>query len=171
MTYVLQSILWRPATASGAGFIGTLNARVAFVGIVLVAVATLIAQSSVSGMWSSEVQGRRGQQQVTITLKAHSGKLTGTVTGGRGGGHHDRRGHHLGRDTSSSRRSRWAGAARSFWTGRARRASKSRSSAQRKVAGVRARTLSSSAALSRSAYSARDRKALGRTTRWRSGNA
>jgi hypothetical protein len=39
------------------------------------------------------------------------------------------------------------------------------------VAGVRARTLSSSAALSRSAYSARDRKALGRTTRWRSGNA
>jgi hypothetical protein len=46
--------------------------------------AFVIAQS-VDGKWAGEVQGGRGPQQVTLTLKADGGKLTGTVTGGRGG--------------------------------------------------------------------------------------
>jgi len=33
----------------------------------------------------AEIQGGRGTQMVTITLKADGGKLTGTVEGGRGG--------------------------------------------------------------------------------------
>src|SRR5262245_2963717 len=46
-------------------------------------VIAVIAQS-VDGKWAGEVQGGRGPQQVTVTLKADGGKLTGTVTG-RGG--------------------------------------------------------------------------------------
>lgn len=58
-------------------------------GVVLVCLLALssfvMAQSSVDGTWAGEVQGGRGPQQVTLTLKADGGKLTGTVGGGRGG--------------------------------------------------------------------------------------
>jgi hypothetical protein len=47
--------------------------------------AWVAAQGSVNGTWSGEVQGGRGPQQITLTLKADGGKLTGTLTGGRGG--------------------------------------------------------------------------------------
>ncbi len=46
---------------------------------------SVLAQGSVDGKWVGEVQGGRGPQQVALTLKADSGKLTGTVTAGRGG--------------------------------------------------------------------------------------
>lgn len=44
-----------------------------------------LAQGSVDGKWAGEAPGGRGPQQVTLTLKADGGKLTGTVLGGRGG--------------------------------------------------------------------------------------
>ena len=44
-----------------------------------------MAQGSVDGKWAGEVPGGRGPQQVTLTLKADGGKLTGSVAGGRGG--------------------------------------------------------------------------------------
>ena len=44
-----------------------------------------IAQSAIDGKWTGEVQGGRGPQQVTLTLKAEGGKLTGSASGGRGG--------------------------------------------------------------------------------------
>ena len=47
--------------------------------------ALVAAQGSVNGTWSGEVQGGRGPQQLTLSLKADGGKLTGTLTGGRGG--------------------------------------------------------------------------------------
>ena len=57
-----------------------------FVVMCLVALSSfVIAQSPVDGTWTGEVQGGRGPQTLTITLKADSGKLTGTVGGGRGG--------------------------------------------------------------------------------------
>jgi hypothetical protein len=43
------------------------------------------AQGSVDGKWAGEAPGGRGPQQVTLTLKADGGKLTGSVAGGRGG--------------------------------------------------------------------------------------
>lgn len=43
------------------------------------------AQGSVDGKWVGEVPAGRGPQQVTLTLKADGGKLSGSVTGGRGG--------------------------------------------------------------------------------------
>ena len=43
------------------------------------------AQGSVDGKWAGEVQGGRGPQQITLTLKADGAKLTGSVAGGRGG--------------------------------------------------------------------------------------
>jgi hypothetical protein len=43
------------------------------------------AQGSVDGKWAGEVPGGRGPQQVTLTLKADGGKLTGSMAGGRGG--------------------------------------------------------------------------------------
>lgn len=46
---------------------------------------SVLAQNAVDGKWSGEVQGGRGPQQLTITLKADGGNLTGSVTGGRGG--------------------------------------------------------------------------------------
>jgi len=51
------------------------------------AVAALgLAQGKVDGKWSAEIQGARGAQMITITLKDEGGgKLTGTVEGGRGG--------------------------------------------------------------------------------------
>jgi hypothetical protein len=44
-----------------------------------------LAQASVDGTWTGEVQGGRGPQPINLTLKADGGKLTGTLTGGRGG--------------------------------------------------------------------------------------
>ena len=58
-------------------------------GIVLVCLLALgtfvLAQTSVDGTWAGEIQGGRGPQQITLTLKADGGKLTGSITGGRGG--------------------------------------------------------------------------------------
>ena len=52
----------------------------------LVALSSLvIAQSAVDGTWVGEVQGGRGPQQLTLTLKAAGDKLTGSISGGRGG--------------------------------------------------------------------------------------
>ena len=56
--------------------------RVCAIFVCMFAIA-VIAQS-VDGKWAGEVQGGRGPQQVTLTLKADGGKLTGSVTG-RGG--------------------------------------------------------------------------------------
>jgi hypothetical protein len=47
--------------------------------------AIAVIAQSVDGKWTGEVQGGRGPQPVTLTLKADGGKLTGTVVGGRGG--------------------------------------------------------------------------------------
>ena len=54
--------------------------------ICMFAIAGLaLAQAKVDGKWTAEIQGGRGTQMVTITLKNDGGKLTGTVEGGRGG--------------------------------------------------------------------------------------
>lgn len=54
--------------------------------VCLFAVAGLaLAQAKVDGKWTAEIQGARGAQMITITLKNDGGKLTGTVEGGRGG--------------------------------------------------------------------------------------
>ena len=45
----------------------------------------LLAQNAVDGKWTGEVQGGRGPQMITLTLKADGGTLTGSVAGGRGG--------------------------------------------------------------------------------------
>jgi hypothetical protein len=47
--------------------------------------ALLLAQNAVDGKWAGEVQGGRGPQQITVTLKADGGTLTGSIVGGRGG--------------------------------------------------------------------------------------
>jgi hypothetical protein len=57
----------------------------AFVLCLLALPAIGSAQNSVDGKWTGEIQGGRGPQPVTLTLKADGGKLTGTVLGGRGG--------------------------------------------------------------------------------------
>lgn len=60
--------------------------KAAFTLVVVIAAASFVAaQASVAGTWAGEVQGGRGTQQVTLTLKADGGKVTGTVSGGRGG--------------------------------------------------------------------------------------
>ncbi|PYS55953.1 MAG: hypothetical protein DMG13_01815 [Acidobacteria bacterium] len=46
---------------------------------------TALAQSSVDGKWTAEITTQRGTQNMTLTLKAEGNKLTGSVTGGRGG--------------------------------------------------------------------------------------
>src|SRR5437762_12575493 len=61
-----------------------LKAWLLFLCLAVLPVAAL-AQGSVDGKWVGEVQGGRGPQQVTLTLKADGGKLTGSLTGGRGG--------------------------------------------------------------------------------------
>src|SRR5262249_38396363 len=54
--------------------------------VCLFAIAGLaLAQAKVDGKWTAEIQGGRGTQMVTLTLKNDGGKLTGTVEGGRGG--------------------------------------------------------------------------------------
>jgi len=52
--------------------------------ILLVVVFAAIA-ADVNGKWVAEVEGRNGTQQMTFTLKADGGTLTGTVMGGGGG--------------------------------------------------------------------------------------
>ena len=47
--------------------------------------AVVAAQSSVTGNWSGTMQGGRGPQTVNLVLKAEGDKLTGSITGGRGG--------------------------------------------------------------------------------------
>src|ERR1051326_9287039 len=60
--------------------------RVCMLVVCVFAVAAFaLAQAKVDGKWMAEIQGGRGTQMVTITLKADGGKLTGTVEGGRGG--------------------------------------------------------------------------------------
>jgi hypothetical protein len=49
------------------------------------AAAALGIAQGVDGKWAGEVQGGRGPQQITLTLKADGGTLTGSITGGRGG--------------------------------------------------------------------------------------
>ena len=41
--------------------------------------------ADVTGKWSYEVQGRNGAQTATMMLKQDGDKLTGTMSGGRGG--------------------------------------------------------------------------------------
>ena len=53
--------------------------------IFMCAFAAFVIAQSVDGKWAGEVQGGRGPQAVTLTLKADGGKLTGTASGGRGG--------------------------------------------------------------------------------------
>ena len=63
-----------------------MKTKVCMLLICLFAVAGLaLAQAKVDGKWTAEIQGGRGPQMVTITLKNDGGKLTGTVEGGRGG--------------------------------------------------------------------------------------
>jgi hypothetical protein len=52
---------------------------------VFVLASLLLAQNAVDGKWAGEVQGGRGPQQITVTLKADGGTLTGSIAGGRGG--------------------------------------------------------------------------------------
>lgn len=49
------------------------------------ALAAVALAADVTGKWSFEQQGRNGSQTVTMNLKADGDKLTGTVSGGRGG--------------------------------------------------------------------------------------
>src|SRR5436190_22123231 len=51
----------------------------------LLALSSLVLAQSVDGTWTAEIQGGRGPQTLTITLKADAGKLTGSAGGGRGG--------------------------------------------------------------------------------------
>src|SRR5206468_12434282 len=63
-----------------------MKTKVCLLLICMFAVAGLaLAQAKVDGKWTAEIQGGRGPQMVTITLKNDGGKLTGTVEGGRGG--------------------------------------------------------------------------------------
>src|SRR6185503_13530840 len=63
-----------------------MKVKVSLLLILLFAVAGLaLAQAKVDGKWTAEIQGGRGPQMVTITLKNDGGKLTGSVEGGRGG--------------------------------------------------------------------------------------
>ena len=59
--------------------------QLSLVVVCLAALSAFVIAQSVDGTWTGEVQGGRGPQTLTLTLKADSGKLTGTVGGGRGG--------------------------------------------------------------------------------------
>ena len=51
----------------------------------LVALSALVAWAAdIDGTWTAEVQGRRGPQTQTLTLKANGSTLTGSIGGGRG---------------------------------------------------------------------------------------
>ena len=64
-----------------------MKTKVCMLLICLFAVAGLaLAQAKVDGKWTAEIQGARGAQMITLTLKSEAGgKLSGTVEGGRGG--------------------------------------------------------------------------------------
>ena len=50
------------------------------------AVVTMVAVAAdIDGKWVAEVQGQKGPQTQTLTLKAAGDKLTGTLDAGRGG--------------------------------------------------------------------------------------
>jgi hypothetical protein len=52
----------------------------------LLAIACLAAfGAGIDGKWTAEVQGGKGPQTQTLTLKADGEKLTGTMDNGRGG--------------------------------------------------------------------------------------
>ena len=59
--------------------------RVCMLLICMFALAALALAQSVDGKWTGEIQGGRGPQMITLTLKAEGGKLTGATEGGRGG--------------------------------------------------------------------------------------
>jgi hypothetical protein len=46
---------------------------------------SVMAFADVSGKWTYETQGRNGPQTATLMLKQDGEKLSGTVSGGRGG--------------------------------------------------------------------------------------
>jgi len=58
---------------------------VLFVTTILLVVAFVAVAADVTGKFVAEVEGRNGTQQMTFTLKADGGALTGTVMGGGGG--------------------------------------------------------------------------------------
>ena len=79
----------------------------------------VIAQSAVDGTWTGEVQGGRGPQTLTITLKADAGKLTGSAGGGRGRpGRHRRKARSPASDLKFKTEADGAAAAKSCSPGR-----------------------------------------------------
>ena len=60
--------------------------KLLFVTTILLVVAFAAIAADINGKWVAEVEGRNGTQQMTFTLKADGGTLTGTVMGGMGGG-------------------------------------------------------------------------------------
>jgi len=59
--------------------------KLGLVVVCLAALSSFVLAQSVDGTLTAEVQGGRGPQTLTITLKADGGKLTGSAGGGRGG--------------------------------------------------------------------------------------
>ena len=61
--------------------------KLLFVTTILLAVAFVAAAADVTGKWTFEMAGRGGQAQtVTLNLKQSGSTLTGTQSGGMGGG-------------------------------------------------------------------------------------
>jgi hypothetical protein len=63
----------------------TMKFKLGLIVVCLAALSSSVIAQSVDGTWTAEVQGGRGPQTLTITLKADGGKLTGSAGGGRGG--------------------------------------------------------------------------------------
>ena len=94
-----------------------------------------LAQAKVDGKWTAEIQGGRGPQMVTITLKNDAGKLTGTVEGGRGGSPFPLKKEPSKATPLVSNKNKWAVAAKSFFsTPEPSAATKSSSSANKRAA-------------------------------------
>ena len=72
--------LLRLALAYGAGF-GSLRSTAAWAALTL----WVTFAADIDGKWTGQVQGRRGSQAQTLTLKADGNSLTGSLQGGRGG--------------------------------------------------------------------------------------
>jgi hypothetical protein len=62
-----------------------MKVRTLVVFVCMFALPFVVLAQGVNGKWAGEIQGGRGPQQVTLTLKAEGTTLTGTVAGGRGG--------------------------------------------------------------------------------------
>jgi hypothetical protein len=61
--------------------------KLLFVTTILLVVAFAVIAADVNGKWVADVEGRNGNTtQMTFTLKADGGTLTGSVMGGMGGG-------------------------------------------------------------------------------------